>query len=196
LINILLNHNANLECFNRHGVNALWMACNAENADALSLLIKRGADVNNRSINQYGLNETVLMRAASTNSEGDKVKILIDNNADINARTNRNKTALHIAANSGNLEVLKLLVDNKADINAQDEWGYTALHLAAKREMGGLELCEFLVENGADICLRGGQEQYTPAAMAREDKTREYLLALEAIKYEFELNYKRAQVDK
>ena len=43
----------------------------------------------------------------------------------------------------------QLLCDNKADVNVQDHDGDTPLHWAAIE--GYLEICDLLIEHGADV---------------------------------------------
>ena len=62
------------------------------------------------------------------------------------------RTALYLAANSGDLEVCKLLVDAGAELNHQNHGGDTALHIAAS--MGHLEIVRLLVNAGADITIK------------------------------------------
>ena len=59
-------------------------------------------------------------------------------------------TALHFAAQNGNIAIVQFLIENGADIKAQDTvFSRTALHFAA--ENGNLETVKYLVEHGADI---------------------------------------------
>jgi hypothetical protein len=65
---------------------------------------------------------------------------------DINAVDNNGYTALHIAAEEGNLEVVKVLFEfEEFDINAVDNDGYTALRIAA--EDGNLEVFKALLSH-------------------------------------------------
>lgn len=59
-----------------------------------------------------------------------KVKIALNNGADINAVDEYGYTALHSAAENGNLEVVKLLVEQGADVNIRTPDGQTAAELA------------------------------------------------------------------
>jgi len=52
----------------------------------------------------------------------------------VNLKNNRGQTALHLAAERGNLQTIELLVDHKADVNARDINLNTPLHLIANRE--------------------------------------------------------------
>lgn len=49
---------------------------------------------------------------------------------DINACTNENQTALHIAVFQGHLDIVERLVGYGAQLNIQDSNGSTPLHLA------------------------------------------------------------------
>jgi len=48
------------------------------------------------------------------------VEYLVNQKADINAKTNYNMTPLHYASQDGHLSVVEYLVNHKADINAKE----------------------------------------------------------------------------
>lgn len=65
-----------------------------------------------------------------------------------------NKTALHLAAYTGNLELCRLLIEHGADVNAQDDAGWSPLSLAVYDfglEKKGLEICNLLIQYGANV---------------------------------------------
>ena len=60
------------------------------------------------------------------------VKAALKQGADVNAAQGDGLTALHLAAQEGNLEIVKVLLGAKANVNAKSKIGeYTPLHLAA-----------------------------------------------------------------
>ena len=75
---------------------------------------------------------------------------------DVNDAANINgMTALHFAAQKGDIAVVKYLVEHGADIKAQDiVFSRTAIHFAA--ENGNLETIQYLTEQGADLLDRDG----------------------------------------
>ncbi|KAK3316601.1 ankyrin repeat-containing domain protein [Apodospora peruviana] len=56
-----------------------------------------------------------------------------DGSVDVNAKGLRDRTPLHIAAQSGRIETVKLLIEHGASLNAKTSFGSTAEDLAAKR---------------------------------------------------------------
>ena len=88
--------------------------------------------------------ETPLIAACMLNKP-DIARLLIEKGADVNARSNRNGTAL---TNCDDPELAKLLIEKGAAVNAQGLADETALHLAIRDGM--LELARVLLENGAD----------------------------------------------
>jgi len=59
-----------------------------------------------------------------------KVKIALNNGADINAVDEYGYSALHSAAEDGNLEIVKLLVEHGANVNLRTHDGKTAAEIA------------------------------------------------------------------
>lgn len=57
--------------------------------------------------------------------------LLIQHDADINLKSSTGQTALHVAANNGNLKFGEVLVKKCALIDAVDQEGVTPLQLAA-----------------------------------------------------------------
>ena len=93
-------------------------------ADAIKLLIERGAFVNER--NDAG--GTALMYAVD---DFEKTKLLLERGADPNLRSGEGRTALLIAvANSGSYSVVKLLLEKGADAKLNLPDGRGALGLA------------------------------------------------------------------
>ncbi|MEM3964298.1 MAG: ankyrin repeat domain-containing protein [Thermofilaceae archaeon] len=99
--------------------------------------------------------------------EGDlqRVKKLLEQGANVNARSRVGWTPLHWAAEKGYLEVARLLVEKGANVNARDNDGRTPLHYAAL--YGYLDVVRFLLEAGANPTFRDSWGR-TPADLARK----------------------------
>jgi ankyrin repeat protein len=106
------------------------------------LLIVNGADINN----QY-IYPPILLKLAKYNNVK-MVKMLLDNNADVDVSDIEGGTALHYACYNGHEEIVNLLLMNGADINCKDDRGWTPLHVAAQRNQ--VECIKILLEYGAD----------------------------------------------
>jgi hypothetical protein len=59
-------------------------------------------------------------------------RLLLQNGAEVNARSSNGYTPLHWAASNGHVDILHLLVENGANLEAQSNYGERALHLAAR----------------------------------------------------------------
>ncbi|XP_044763577.1 putative ankyrin repeat protein RF_0381 isoform X2 [Coccinella septempunctata] len=61
----------------------------------------------------------------------------------------RRKTAMHCAAQRGNLEVLAYLIEKGANVNATMDFGFSPLHLAVTQSDS--DVVKMLLEHGADV---------------------------------------------
>ena len=69
------------------------------------------------------------------------------------------ETALHIAAQMGNMKMIRLLLENHPDIiNMRDPKGQTALHLATW--FGHLNTAHLLLEKGASTDIHAHKKGY------------------------------------
>jgi len=94
---------------------------------------------------------------------GEYVKNLIEQGADINAVDKNGQTALMRAASAGNDQMVAILITNGADIGLQDSKGNTALHYAAANDHASTT--KMLINNGAIINVTNRKGQ-TPLELA------------------------------
>ena len=78
----------------------------------------------------------------------DILRVLVQNGADVNAKTEDNRTALCLTT-SRNSSQSKFLIKNGAEVHHADEWGRTALHGAGRS--GWSEIVRMLIQSGADV---------------------------------------------
>ena len=116
-------------------------------------------------INDGNKNDLTPLMMAAANGRIDLVKLLLDNGADLHARTTHSatpddeftasgNTSLHYAALNGHAEMVKLLLSEGADPNMGNNHGTTALMCAAKH--GNLDTLELILG-----CLDSSDERVT-----------------------------------
>ena len=134
------------------------LAASLGDLEALRILLKHGAYVNQPPDRQFG--RTALQGAADLRRLGpDKmalVRFLLDCGADVNAApaAEGGFTALQGAARAGDLFLVSFLLDRGANVNAApaDRGGITALQVAART--GNILLAELLIARGAHVNAR------------------------------------------
>jgi ankyrin repeat protein/tetratricopeptide (TPR) repeat protein len=89
-----------------------------------------------------------LIEAAEAGDER-VVRLLLENEAEVEMEDRSRRTALHAAAGNGQEAVVQLLLEKEADVEAKDMYGRTPLHLAA--EQGHKAVVRLLLGKGADI---------------------------------------------
>jgi ankyrin repeat protein len=164
----LLKAGANPNVVDAGGTPALMGATLFGGADLVKLLLDRGADPN-----RSGVGGTTALMWAVPNLE--KVRLLVGHGANVNARSETDRTAFLVAASyPRTLEVLRLLLERGADLRAQDRAGATALALAVRS--ADVDVVRFLVEKGLDpnVLTLGARR----AGVARNDlPTADYLVS-------------------
>ena len=89
---------------------------------------------------------------AAANGHFDVVRLLIEQNADVDGRTSRNSTPLRAAAFDGHLDIVRCLVENGADVNARTNFNSTPLMITCYK--GHPNVASYLVKHGANINLQ------------------------------------------
>ena len=114
--------------------NALFEAAKSVTVADVKAAIKNGANVNAKDKD----GSTVLMYAASDNTNPDVIKALIAAGANVNARDEDGWTALMsaAAADNSNPDVIKALIAAGSDANARDRNGKRAIdHLESNEKI-------------------------------------------------------------
>jgi quinoprotein dehydrogenase-associated probable ABC transporter substrate-binding protein len=91
-----------------------------------------------------------LANAVNANSE-ERVRLLIEKGADVNARDNQGYAPVHNAARNRYAHLVTLLAEKGADVNARDSDGFTALLHAINRNH--VPTVEAIAKSGGDLEL-------------------------------------------
>ena len=105
------------------------------------LLLARGAKVDSRSTNAM---KNTPLHAAVAGQKKNLVKLLLDHQADVNARQEGGWTAIHAAAQNGDRELMELLLAHGADPKHRADNNQSAIDLALLK--GHQEIVELLEE--------------------------------------------------
>jgi len=155
-------------------------AIKSGNVTKVSELIEFGVDINSRSQGLFPARSsdgiTPLM-GASMLGKIEIVRLLLDNGADITAKTANDRiTALGYTVHRGNDDIVRLLLEYGADVTAKDRYGGEAI-IVAPDNSDSLELVDMLLEKGADI-NSARQNGRTLLLSAVRGKSGEYIQGL------------------
>jgi ankyrin repeat protein len=181
IVELLLTYKANIQAADAVGSTALVLAAEHGFKNVVEVLLAHGADVNAQTTS----GDSPLMMA-SINGFNSVAALLLSSGADPNAQGWYNVenwgngqykpgrsgvrsvqehfgTALHIAAQRGDLALSQILLTNKASVNATNDSGQTPLGAAAQN--GRLAEAELLLTHGADANAKSadpGMQGWTP----------------------------------
>ena len=125
----------------------LWIAVWNNDSRMVDLLLKNGADPNQKFKGKDA--QIACLEIAAQEGFLEIAQLLVSANADINVKGVEGFTPLRIAAGNGRLELVKYFASKGAEIDTKGNDGATPLEHAAGK--GHLEIVQFLAENGANI---------------------------------------------
>jgi len=106
---------------------------------------------NGSSLDLPGLNGWTPLHSVAFEADCEIIQVLLDCKAEINARSDDDRTPLHMASFStpDDFKAARLFLENGADPNAQRNDGRTPLHVASSE--GAIEVARLLLKYGADV---------------------------------------------
>ncbi|KAJ4443200.1 hypothetical protein ANN_04867, partial [Periplaneta americana] len=159
LMELLLNHHAEIEGRDGLGGTALTWAASQGHVETVRILIEQGADIDKCDHN----NHSPILKAAEAGYT-DVVKLLIEKGANVRACNKNNDTPILKAVQGGHMEIVRLLIEKDAEFNARNYNGNSPILAAA--EGGYLEIVRLLVDRGANFnaCNKNGNSPLLVAA--------------------------------
>lgn len=129
----------------------LMCACLMGNVANAEILIKYGADVN-----AFGDSRMTALHWGGDIPE--IVELLVENGANVNAKTSGGRTPLMFIAADGNVDIARNLIEHGAMINDKDNYGSSAIIFASGEPLRSgvppnvnLDFIELLIEHGVDV---------------------------------------------
>lgn len=130
----------------------LICACRTNNLDMVKLLVKSGADVNQKDGTNRSPLDVSVFNASSIGISKDLIKYLFKCGAkpDNKILLDRLIQAYNIGNKTFNFnDILKLLISGGIDINAENWYGRCPIHTAIQE--GNVDVIKSLIKNGADV---------------------------------------------
>ena len=127
VVNVLVMHGADVNVRDNKGFTALFHAIEARYDEVANLLLNHPKlDPNAR-----GLNGVTALISYTWRERRDAVQKLLDRGADVNAQDNDGDSAMHGAAQTGNVEILDMLLEKGGNAELKNKQGGTPLMWAA-----------------------------------------------------------------
>ena len=150
-VHLLLNHGAEVNTIDERR-SPLRSAYAGDHLEVMRLLLERGADANVMCSTSPSAR---LLHYAAVKGKIGVLRLLLQHNADVNAKTNNGVTPLYNASGRGQLNAIQLLLDHGADVNSQTVTLSTPLMFASER--GHLETVQVLLRHGANLHMRSNR---------------------------------------
>lgn len=145
VIKLLLSNRANTRIKNMEGYMPVHLAAFNKCFDSVKVLLEKEENVD---FNIASGGFTCLHIAAEVGHR-ETVIFLLTNQANVQAKNDKDGIPLHVAALNGHLEVVKLLISKGSNVNSRVFDGCTPLHYAT--ETGCEQVVSLLLEKGAHV---------------------------------------------
>ncbi|KAH9219748.1 ankyrin repeat-containing domain protein [Leptodontidium sp. 2 PMI_412] len=131
---LLLERGADIGAITDDGDTALHYAGRGGHITFIELLLEKIPLCGTLDLDARNMEGRTPLLSAASEGEKDAVVLLLKSRANISARENENRTALHLAVGAESLETVKVLLPKMSDIDlvAKTSDGSTALHIAAQ----------------------------------------------------------------
>lgn len=171
ILRLLLNkRRTNTDLYNDEGERPLHLAAYSGRVDLIRMLLDRGAGLNLLDDNENNALHHATMNYNSSGAEA-TVEFLLSRGINSDIRNMQGNTALHYAADSGDIKVIKALLRLMADANIKNEDGNTPLHMAAMN--GNMAAVRLLVHYGGDFIVNNAGN--SAADLAATDEIRDFI---------------------
>lgn len=135
IMNVLLEHGADIERKDSEGDTALSLVSKAGQTEAMELLLGAGAATDHAD----AAGKTLLMHAVDRGSIG-VAQVLVDAGVDLNAKDEWGNTALHHAASTDNSNITRILLAAGADHTIVNRESQTPENIARRPECYGIHV--------------------------------------------------------
>jgi hypothetical protein len=152
MMELFLKYGAAVNFQNRFHEQAVMLAVWKGRREAAGWLVLHGAQVNREG------NEWSALHYATFAGHTELARFLIENKADVNARSNNGSTVLMMAAREGREKIASLLIEHGAIRTAKNDWGEDALTWAMRN--GNLTIAKMITT----------EEEFAQAAVAPREK--------------------------
>ena len=162
IVKQLINRGANINAVAKYDMSTpLIIACSNKNVSVVNFLLQNGANVALRDDNGRTALHFVV---DGLNDSSEILRSLLNNGADVNAKSVCNETPLMVASRSSDVETVALLIERGAHVDLQDIKNNTALHNAARSNTE--EIVGTLLNAGASKCNLCNSQGMTPLLLA------------------------------
>ena len=146
VLQIIINHGADVNATNTNNVTALMTAYKKSNADAICVFLNAGASRDVVVADRNICFHDAVSRAFSK----EVLQAMISHGSDVNSTNTNNVTPLMMACQKGNIDVISVLLTAGSNPNLANDDGDTWLHCCV--EVGcSKEVLEAIINHGVDV---------------------------------------------
>lgn len=135
------------------GLNAFWIAARCGHGNVLRVLAEHGIDIYNTDMK----GDNALQMSARYEDRFRICELLVNSNYELNNQNLIGDTAVHIAAQKGNLLHLEVLVGAGAEVNLLNDNALCPLYLAILNNH--IDCVHVLLEAGAQAFFGGSDQE-------------------------------------
>lgn len=157
VVSLALSRGANPFLRDRDSLTPLELSFEHKNHDAFGTIVLRHPQLDSALAREY------LLWYVQQDDASNSISFLVKKGGRADARTDKGRTPLMIAAENGQMLNMKVLIKSKADLSLRDIAGRSALHFAISAKCR--ECVDLLLGNGASVKIQD-RNKVTPVTEA------------------------------
>lgn len=160
-LELILKYTPRLDVLDTEGYSLLYYPIKQNDIDIIELLLNSDKDLIGTSLTDIvDRGKYVPLFYAVKFNNITAMKLLIESGANVNYRSDKHNTTLHMAVIRGYTNMVKLLLENHANVNVRSNDGSTPLSHACSFDR--YEIAQLLLEYGADPNLIEFEHEFSP----------------------------------
>lgn len=159
-VSALLDADSKIDMVDQDGRSILFIPIKYDYMELLEMLLTKNRDIVGVSIvDLKDKNSNIPLHYAISFKNPKAVKLLLENDSDVNAIDERGQNSLHLSIYTRSLEIVQMILKRNININARTKTGETVLHIASNFQLESI--VKAILEHNISVNIQDYDHEFT-----------------------------------